>query len=63
MTPTCRWMCACRPSTRWCPADADASGLPVAVLRYRLRNRTAAPLRAAVCGVLPNFIGMDPAHP
>ena len=45
------------------PADADASGLPVAVLRYTLRNRTDAPLQAAVCATLPNFIGCDPQHP
>ena len=45
------------------PADPDASGLPVAVLRYTLRNRSAGRLRAAVCASLPNFIGCDPAHP
>lgn len=45
------------------PADADSSGLPVAVLRYTLRNRTSQPLRAAICATLPNFIGEDPAHP
>ena len=45
------------------PADADASGLPIAMLRYTLRNRTALPLRAAICGTLPNYIGIDPAHP
>ena len=41
------------------PADADRSGIPVAVLRYVLRNKTARSVAAAVCGVLPNFIGMD----
>jgi non-lysosomal glucosylceramidase len=45
------------------PADADASGLPVAVLRYSLRNRTDRPLQAAICGTLPNFIGCDAMHP
>ena len=41
------------------PGDADASGIPVAVLRYTLRNRTDKPVRASVCGNLPNFIGVD----
>jgi len=41
------------------PADPDSSGIPVAVLRYVLRNRTDKPLQASICGVLPNFIGND----
>ena len=41
------------------PADADASGIPVAVLRYVLLNRSSKPVKASVCGSLPNFIGMD----
>ena len=41
------------------PCDADRSGLPVAVLRYVLTNRTGVPVTAAVCGSMPNFIGMD----
>jgi len=41
------------------PADADSSGIPVAVLRYVLRNRTGKRVTAAVCGSLPNFIGAD----
>ena len=41
------------------PGDADASGLPVAVCRYVLHNKTAEPVTASVCGSLPNFIGMD----
>jgi non-lysosomal glucosylceramidase len=41
------------------PADAEASGIPVAVLRYVLRNKTDRPLEASVCGTLPNFIGND----
>jgi len=43
------------------PADPDSSGIPVAVLRYVLRNRTDKPLQASVCGILPNFIGNDGA--
>ncbi|RPJ44764.1 MAG: hypothetical protein EHM21_09940, partial [Chloroflexi bacterium] len=45
------------------PADVDASSLPGAVLRYTLRNKTDRPLRAAVCAVLPNFIGIDAENP
>ncbi len=41
------------------PHDAERSGLPVAVLRYVLKNRTSRPLRASVCGSLENFIGFD----
>ena len=39
------------------PADADASGLPVAVLRYVLHNPTAHTVSATVCGTLRNFVG------
>ncbi len=41
------------------PGDADSSGIPVAVLRYVVVNKTARPLRASICGSLPNFIGAD----
>jgi len=41
------------------PADPDASGIPVAILRFVLTNKTAKPVRAAVCGSLQNFIGTD----
>lgn len=41
------------------PADPEASGLPVAVMRYTLRNKTNQPLQASVCASLPNFIGVD----
>ncbi len=39
------------------PADVEASGIPLAVLRYVLRNRTSKRVVAAVCGNLQNFIG------
>ncbi len=39
------------------PGDADASGYPCAVLRYRVTNIGDQPLNASVCGSLPNFIG------
>jgi uncharacterized protein (DUF608 family) len=41
------------------PGDPDASGIPVAVLRYVLENRTDKSLTASVCGSMPNFIGID----
>jgi len=41
------------------PGDADASGIPVAVLRYVLTNKTDKSVAASVCGSMPNFIGMD----
>ncbi len=41
------------------PGDADASGIPVAALRFVVINKTGRPLRASVCGTLPNFIGAD----
>ena len=41
------------------PADADASGLPVAVLRYHLHNPTRKKIDISVCGSIPNFIGSD----
>ncbi|MCK5740158.1 hypothetical protein KAH55_13300, partial [bacterium] len=41
------------------PGNADDSGLPIAVLRYEITNITPAPLEAAVCGNMENFIGMD----
>ncbi len=41
------------------PADADASGLPLVSITVELRNTTDAPVTAAVCATLPNFIGVD----
>lgn len=41
------------------PADADRSGIPVAVLRYVLTNNSAEPVTATVCGSIRNFIGTD----
>ena len=41
------------------PADAEASGIPVAVLRYVLINKTHKPVRASVCGTVTNIIGND----
>ena len=42
------------------PGNVEASGLPVAVLRFVLNNRMAVPVAATVCGSIPNFVGVDP---
>ncbi len=41
------------------PGDADASGIPIAVIRYEIKNKTDKPLEVSVAGSLDNFIGMD----
>jgi uncharacterized protein (DUF608 family) len=41
------------------PGDSKTSGIPVAILRYVVRNKTAWPVKASVCGTLPNFVGRD----
>jgi len=41
------------------PGDPDASGIPVAVFRYVIINKTGQGLQASVCGTVPNFIGSD----
>lgn len=41
------------------PGEADASGLPVAVLSYEVTNTTTQPMEVAVCGSMRNFIGKD----
>jgi uncharacterized protein (DUF608 family) len=39
------------------PADADASGIPVAILRFVLSNPTRQAVQATVCGSLANLAG------
>ncbi len=41
------------------PADPDASGIPVASLRYVVRNTSTTHLSVSVAGSLENFIGRD----
>jgi non-lysosomal glucosylceramidase len=41
------------------PTEPDESGIPVAVLTWELHNPGPRAVAASVCGVLPNFIGMD----
>ena len=43
------------------PGDADSSGIPAAILRFVLKNKTSRVLDATVCGNVPNFIGVAPA--
>lgn len=41
------------------PGNSDASGIPVAVLKYEVTNLTNAPMEVAVSGNIRNFIGQD----
>lgn len=41
------------------PADADASGIPVAVLTYEVTNTGAKAAEVSVCGSIRNSIGKD----
>ena len=41
------------------PCDADASGLPISVISYEVKNLTSKTLEVSVCGTLWNFIGKD----
>ncbi|GAB4021148.1 GH116 family glycosyl-hydrolase [Spirosoma koreense] len=41
------------------PADADASGIPIAVLTYEVTNTSSQPLTVSVCGSMHNFVGRD----
>ena len=43
------------------PADADASGIPLAAFTVTLRNRRARAVTASAAISLPNFIGVDGA--
>ena len=41
------------------PGDALSSGIPIAIIRYGITNKTDQPLTIAVAGSMDNFIGMD----
>ena len=41
------------------PGDADASGIPIAILRYEVHNKMEVPLEVSVAGSIRNFIGRD----
>ena len=44
------------------PADADTSGIPVAILRYVLTNDSTVPVKASICGSARNFISPEKAE-
>jgi len=39
--------------------NEDKSGIPVASLRYVIMNTSSKPIDISVCGMIPNFIGVD----
>ena len=41
------------------PGDADASGIPMAILQYEVENLTDGDLAVSIAGSLRNFIGKD----
>ena len=41
------------------PGNEDKSGIPVAVLRYVITNTSGEPVETSVCGMIPNYIGVD----
>lgn len=41
------------------PGDVNSSSLPIAVLRYVVKNTSNKTMEVSVCGMIPNFIGMD----
>jgi uncharacterized protein (DUF608 family) len=41
------------------PADADASGIPIAILEYEVENKTSKELKVSVSGNMRNFVGKD----
>jgi non-lysosomal glucosylceramidase len=41
------------------PTDPDASGIPIAILRYEITNQSSQPLSVSICGSIQNFIGND----
>ncbi len=41
------------------PADAERSGIPVAILRFAVTNKTNEYVTTSVCGNVQNFIGTD----
>ncbi|MGA2380561.1 MAG: GH116 family glycosyl-hydrolase [Spirochaetia bacterium] len=43
--------------TPFVPLNADESGIPGAILRYSVRNRSGKPLVVSIAGSLPNVVG------
>ena len=40
-------------------ADDEVSGIPTAILRFVISNKTSSPLKVSACGNINNFIGRD----
>jgi non-lysosomal glucosylceramidase len=49
--------------TPFIPLDADDSGLPCAVLRYKVKNESAERLEVSIVGSLPNVVGFSGFDP
>ena len=45
--------------TPFIPLDADNSGIPAAIIRYRVSNPTNGPVEVSVLGTLANVVGFD----
>ena len=45
--------------TPFVPLDADASGIPACIIRYRVRNRSDRPLDVSVVGSMANACGFE----
>lgn len=41
------------------PGDVNNSSLPIACLRYVVKNESKDKMEVSLCGMIPNFIGMD----
>ncbi len=41
------------------PGDENKSGMPVAILRYVIKNTSTVTVQTSVCGMIPNYIGID----
>ena len=41
------------------PGDEDNSSIPVAILTYSVKNNSDKEMEFAVCGMIPNYIGID----
>ncbi len=41
------------------PGDADRSGIPIAILKFEIKNISPTNVAASVCGSMQNFIGED----
>ena len=44
------------------PGDSAASGMPVALVRWRLKNVTSQAVDTSVCATFVNFCGVDPGR-